>query len=295
MQVIVHGGAGEQPKTPDQRQTVLNTAAESGAAEATPIEAVETALRSLESDPQFNAGRGACLQSDGIARTDAGIMTGDRSVGAVCGMPGVEAAVSVARHVLEETPHVMITGVHAVDLAASAGIDVEQELSTPETQQRYEDVDMPAGMTEQLAWVMDHYGGTNVAPAQTNRKDHDTVGAVAVSEDGTLAAATSTGGRWLALRGRVGDVPQVGAGYYASPAGAASTTGAGEDIARMTLARQAVRRIEDGADATTAANKAIEAFDATTGAPAGVIVADGTGTVGAATCAPAMQTATAQR
>ncbi len=284
MRILVHGGAGGVPDEPEKRQATLDTAATKGAKAATPLDAVEQALRVLEADPQFNAGTGAQLQTDGIPRTDAGMMTSDRSVGAACSMPGVEAAVSVARHVLEETPHVLVAGVHAVDLAASAGIDTGQDLRTERTTNRFGEVSMPEGIDSQRAWTTEHFG------SNTEPTDHDTVGAVAVA-DGQLAAATSTGGRWLALRGRVGDVPQVGAGFYASPTGAASTTGAGEDIARVTLARRAVGHVESGVDAATAATRAIEEFEEITGSRAGVIVADETGGLGSAFCSDAMQTA----
>lgn len=297
MQVIVHGGAGGVPDDPDPRQAVLDEAAGRGASAATPLDAVESAVRVLESSPRFNAGVGSCAQSDGILRTDAGVMTGDRSVGAASSMPGVEAAVSVARSVLEETPHILLSGVHAVDFAAAQGIDCEVDLWTDSTRERFADADVPEGdMAAQARWVQETFGGATADPDAEQEdagapagKDHDTVGAVA--RDGeSFAAATSTGGRWLALAGRVGDVPQVGSGFYCSPAGGASATGAGEDIARVTLSRRAVRYLEDGMDAQAAADRAIDEFGELTGASAGVIVADRDGT-GSAFNSDGMQTA----
>ncbi|WP_257298298.1 isoaspartyl peptidase/L-asparaginase [Haloarchaeobius sp. FL176] len=297
MQVIVHGGAGGVPDDPDPRQAVLDEAAGRGASAATPLDAVESAVRVLESSPRFNAGVGSCAQSDGILRTDAGVMTGDRSVGAASSMPGVEAAVSVARSVLEETPHILLSGVHAVDFAAAQGIDCEVDLWTDSTRERFADADVPEGdMAAQARWVQETFGGATADPDAEQEdagapagKDHDTVGAVA--RDGEdFAAATSTGGRWLALAGRVGDVPQVGSGFYCSPAGGASATGAGEDIARVTLSRRAVRYLEDGMDAQAAADRAIDEFGELTGASAGVIVADRDGT-GSAFNSDGMQTA----
>jgi len=297
MQVIVHGGAGGVPEDPDPRQAVLDEAAGRGASAATPLDAVESAVRVLESSPRFNAGVGSCAQSDGILRTDAGVMTGDRSVGAASSMPGVEAAVSVARSVLEETPHILLSGVHAVDFAAAQGIDCEVDLWTDSTRERFADADVPEGdMAAQARWVQETFGGATADPDAEQEdagapagKDHDTVGAVA--RDGeSFAAATSTGGRWLALAGRVGDVPQVGSGFYCSPAGGASATGAGEDIARVTLSRRAVRYLEDGMDAQAAADRAIDEFGELTGASAGVIVADRDGT-GSAFNSDGMQTA----
>lgn len=285
MQVIVHGGAGSAPEEPGPRQAVLDEAAETGAAESTVLDAVEAAVQVLESSPRFNAGVGGAVQSDGLVRTDAGIMTSDREAGAACSMPGVEHAVSVARVVLEETPHVLVAGEPAVALAESFGVETDVDLWSERTREKWADIedrpDDPDPRTH-LDWIAEKFGGS------------DTVGAVA--HDGeAFAAATSTGGRWLALAGRVGDVPQIGSGFYASPAGGASATGAGEDIAKTTLCRRAVRHLESGLDARSAADLAIEEFGELTGSRAGVIVLDRRGNAGESYNSEEMQTAVASR
>jgi beta-aspartyl-peptidase (threonine type) len=294
MDVLVHGGAGGVPNEPEPRQGVLDDAAAAGADAETPLDAVQAAVRTLEFSPRFNAGVGSCVQSDGILRTDAGVMTSDREAGAVCSLPGVEAAVSVARGVLEETPHVLLSGVHAVDFAAELGLETEVDLWTDSTRDRFEDASVPDGtLGEQLAWVQSTFGGAVADPdaaAEDDSRDHDTVGAVA-TDGHRVAAATSTGGRWLALAGRVGDVPQIGSGFYASPAGGASATGAGEDIATVTLSRRAVQHLESGLDASEAAQRAIDEFDDLTGSSAGIIVAAVDGTLGSAYNSQGMQTA----
>ena len=317
MQVIVHGGAGGEPDEPEPRQAVLDEAAETGRGEETPLSAVESGVRVLESSPRFNAGVGGAIQSDGAVRTDAGLMTTDRSVGAVCSMAGVEHAVSAARVVLEETPHVLVAGDHAVALAEAFGVETGVDLRADRTREEWADEDAPvdAGPPEQLEWIRGRFGrtdpggrvtegdaaGANVAGgdvagasvAEGNEHGHDTVGAVARDGD-SFAAATSTGGRWAALAGRVGDVPQVGCGFYCSPAGGASATGAGEDIARVTLSRRAVRHLERGASADAAAELAIEEFGELTGSSAGVIVLDRQGNAGSAFNSEGMQTAVAR-
>jgi len=328
MQVIVHGGAGSSPDEPDSRQAILDDAATEGTAARTPLEAVEAALHVLEASPRFNAGVGGAVQSDGVVRTDAGVMTSDREAGAACSMPGVEHAVSAARVVLEETPHVLVSGDHAVSLADDYGVDVDADLFTDRTREKYADADPPTGSPrEHLAWLAERFGrgggaatdpesdGGNGAASESDGgtgaatesdggtgadarngggdpTDHDTVGAVARDGD-RIAAATSTGGRWFALAGRVGDVPQLGNGFYCAPAGGASATGAGEDIARVTLARRAVRHVEQGRDADDAAALAIDEFAELTGAQAGVIVLDAEGTAGSAYNSDLMQTAVA--
>jgi len=307
MYIIAHGGAGSPPEKPAGRQDVLDSAVTEGQSAATPLKAVCATVRVLEADPQFNAGVGSAVQSDGRIRTDAGVMTAacgsgaesvDRSAGAACAMPDVCHAVSVARAVLEATPHVLLAGERAVEFAATQDVETGIDCWTDVTRQRWADSDAPdSDRDAQLDWVRERFGATDPGGAsrpqsdeRTGETDHDTVGAVATDGD-RVAAATSTGGRWGALAGRVGDVPQIGAGLYASAAGAASATGAGEAIARRTLSREAVRRLESGTAAPTAATRAIDDFDAHTDANAGVIVIDADGRVGEATNSPAMQTA----
>jgi beta-aspartyl-peptidase (threonine type) len=311
MQLIVHGGAGDAPDEPGPRQTTLEEAATTGVTQQTPLDAVVAAVRILESDDRFNAGVGGAVQSDGVVRTDAGLMTDDRQVGAVAGLPNVEHAVQVARLVLEETPHVLLAGSPAVSFAEAYDVETAGELLTDDTRERFRAADPPSGTPrDHLPWVRGAYGrshpdgvstpGSDHDPSLSEREldssppsgDHDTVGAVAA--DGTsFAAGTSTAGRWFALAGRVGDVPQVGSGFYCAPAGGASATGAGEDIARVLLSRRAVGHLESGLDAQAAANRALEEFAELTGSDAGVVVLDEDG-VGSAFNTEAMQTAVAR-
>mgnify|MGYP005853004741 CR=1 FL=1 len=293
MRVILHGGAGGVPDEPEPRQAVLDEAAATGAGAATPLDAVESAVRVLEASPRFNAGVGGAVQSDGVVRTDAGLMTSDRSIGAACSMPGVEAAVSVARVVRSETPHIFVSGEHAVDLADDFGIETGVDLLTDEKRERYAAEDPPAGgPREHLDWLETRFGSGDDQAGGSDEKDaapdHDTVGAVATDGE-SFAAATSTGGRSFALAGRVGDVPQVGSGFFCTETGGASATGAGEDIARVTLSRRAVGHLEDGLDAQAAADEAIDEFESLTGSDAGVIVLDDE-TAGSAFNTDGMQT-----
>lgn len=279
MQLLVHGGAGTEPEKPGERQAVLDRATEPNTEQADPLSAALGAVRHLESDPRFNAGIGSAVQSDGVIRTDAGLMRGDGTTGAACAMPGVEQAAAVARIVAEETPHVLVAGEQAVELAAASGIPTGVDLWSERTRTRWEELAKPGSdIREQLAFVHDQFGGT------------DTVGAVATDGRGVVSV-TSTGGRWCALAGRVGDVPQIGAGFYASEQAAASATGEGEAIARFGLARTVVDAIEDGDDPATATDRAIRGFGADTGAEAGVIAVDIDGRTGSAFNSDGMQTA----
>ena len=306
MRVIVHGGAGGTADEPAARQHNLEEAAAAGAGASDPIAAAVAAAGELESAPRFNAGVGGAVQSDGMVRTDAGLMADDGTTGAACSMAGVEDAAAVARLVATETPHVLLAGEHAIALADAFDIDTDRDLWTDRTRERWADLDPPAfedshaaeghrdpadghrdpaeghrdpaeGHRDHLAWVRKRFGGS------------DTVGAVAT--DGTaVAAVTSTGGRWCALAGRVGDVPQVGAGFYAAGGVAASATGAGEAIARSGLARRAVA-LTDDYPPQLAADRAIDAFERETGAQAGVIVLDTAGQTGRSYNSAEMMTA----
>lgn len=282
MQVLVHGGAGGAPREPHERQSVLDEAASAGVAATTPTDAVVEAVRVLEGSTRFNAGRGGTIQTDGTVRTDAGIMTSDGRVGGVCSVPGIVHPVELARYVKDETPHVLLGPDGALPLADHLGIETNADLRSGRARERFDEIDVPTTFAEQLEFVTDRFG----RPAD----DLDTVGAVATDGE-HLAAATSTGGRWLALAGRIGDVPQIGSGFYCSDRCAVSTTGAGEAIARVTLARTVDRLVADGASVQQAAIEAIAELEAVTGDRAGLIAMDAAGTIGTAFNSTRMQTA----
>ena len=278
MRVIVHGGAGGEADEPAARRAELRAAAAAGTDMSDPVAAAVAAATELESAPRFNAGVGSAVQSDGEIRTDAGLMTGDGRTGAACSMAGVEHAAEVARLVATGTPHVLLAGERAVAFAAAEGVATDRDLWTDRTREAWTDLDPPSGgPREQLTWVRERFGGS------------DTIGAVATDGD-TLATVTSTGGRWCALAGRVGDVPQVGAGFYAAEHAAASATGAGEAIARFGLARRAVENAVEHPP-QLAADRAMDAFENATGEVAGLIMLDDTGQAGSAYNSAEMLTA----
>lgn len=282
MRVIAHGGAGNSPEESTARQTVLDEAVAVGTEQPSPVDAVIETVRQLEASPRFNAGIGSAVQSDGRIRTDAGVMRSDRSAGAACSMPSVKHASEVASLVMEETPHVLLAGEKCVALADTFGIETDCDLWTERTKERWNERSPPDpdALDEQLDWIRTVFSGT------------DTVGAVA-TDDVRTAVCTSTGGRWCALAGRVGDVPQIGSGFYCTHAGGASATGHGEEIARVTLSRRAVDHLELGRDPQAAAELAIEEFAELTGGLAGVIVMDNTGRVGSDWNTESMQTSVA--
>jgi beta-aspartyl-peptidase (threonine type) len=179
------------------------------------VDAAEAATRALEDDPVFNAGVGSALNADGVAELDASIMNGATlAAGAVAGVTCFQNPVSVARAVMETTPHVLLAGVGAERFGRARGVPI---------------VPNEALVTEAARAQLRQWSGST-----------GTVGAVALDRDGHLAAATSTGGTTGKLPGRIGDSPLIGCGTYADDTKAAvSCTGLGEAIIRVTLARQA--------------------------------------------------------
>lgn len=279
MEIVVHGGAGAGVREPAVRRDVLGEAAVAGSEQDAPDAAVVAAVSILERSPRFNAGVGGAVQSDGTIRTDASIMTDDRAVGAACSMEGVANAIAVADAVRTRTPHVLLAGRPAVGFAESVGVETGVDLWADRNRRRWAELELDGASTRaQLAAVREHFGA-----------GADTVGAVAVDGE-RVAAGTSTGGRWLALAGRVGDVPLVGAGFFANEFGGASATGAGEDIARLGLSRAAVESLEAGASPATAAASAVRTFERHVDGNVGIVVMSPDGDLGRAHASPAMQT-----
>ncbi len=266
--VIVHGGAGKRHSQEADRQRVCQEACRQALHCGSALEAVEAAVRVLEAHPLFNAGRGSVLQLDGRARVDAAIMLSDGRCGAVCAVPDILHPVALARKVMEETLHVLLAGEEALAWALTLGFE-KTDLRTPERIRQWRE------------WKTAHR-------RQAAELSHGTVGAVALDAKGRLAAATSTGGVFPALPGRVGDTPIIGAGTYCNRTAAASATGEGEAIIRATLAREAARSIEEGMTPQQAARRAIQRLKRVGNGTGGILVLDRKGRAGVAFNAEAM-------
>jgi L-asparaginase / beta-aspartyl-peptidase len=232
--IAIHGGAGviDPAKMTPQRaasyRAGLAAALDAGYAilerGGSSLDAVTAAVRTMEDDPQFNAGRGAVLNHEGDAELDAAIMDGHGPrAGGVAGVRHVRNPVELARLVMEKSPHVLLVAEGAEEFALEQGV-----VLVPRDYFR----------TEARARELDEARQTQAgqlkaaAPGATG-----TVGAVALDRAGHLAAATSTGGLTNKHRGRVGDSPIVGAGTYADDASCAvSGTGQGEFFIRQVVA-----------------------------------------------------------
>ena len=266
--VLVHGGAGDVPEArralhAEGCRRAARAAGEVLGRGGSALDAVERAVRALEDDPLFNAGTGACLNADGVVELDASIMEGTRlRAGAVCALAGFAAPVAIARAALEDGRHVLYAAHGARRFALDRGFaEVDGEsLITPAARVALETARRSGGAT---GWA----GGT--------------VGAVARDAAGRCAAATSTGGMVNKRVGRVGDSPLIGAGTYADDgAGAVSTTGHGEAMIRLGVARAAALRMGAGASAEEALRGEIEALTARLAASGGAIAVDARGAWG---------------
>jgi beta-aspartyl-peptidase (threonine type) len=266
--VLVHGGAGDLSPENALAQMRGCRAAVAGAeqvlrAGGSALDAVERAVIALEDDPNFNAGTGACLNADGLIELDALLMEGKNlRAGGVCALPPFLNPIAIARAVLDDGRHVLYAGHGAARFAAERGF-------APSTHE---------AMTTETArarWA--------ASRATLDRSVGNTVGAVARDALGTVAAATSTGGRVNKLAGRVGDTPIPGAGTYADDdAGACSATGEGEAIMRVALARGAVDLLRARIHPEDAARSAIGAMAARVGGSGGIILIDRLGRLGLA-------------
>lgn len=212
--IALHGGAGPVPgrdyAVVEQhlRELAQECAARLEAA-GRALDVVEFAVAELESCGLYVAGKGSAPNSAGYVELDASIMHGPtRAAGAVAAVVDVANPVRVARGVMEKTTHVLLAGAGALHFARAAGFEIIADAAHYYV--------LPVGVTAD----------------DIREQKHGTVGAVALDRAGELAAATSTGGTFMKLEGRVGDTPLIGAGTWADDGVAISCTGTGEHIIR---------------------------------------------------------------
>jgi beta-aspartyl-peptidase (threonine type) len=235
--LVIHGGAGAMRPAhgdADHEQRArqgLRDALETGAAilgeGGNAVDAVEAAVRLLEDDACFNAGRGSTLNADGLVELDAAIMDGrNRRAGAVAGLKTTRTPISLARLLMERGPHVFLSYEGADRMAREAGLEQVDNswFVTAERRRQLDELMAKGGFDSEVK-----YG---------------TVGAVALDRSGHVAAATSTGGLTAKQWGRIGDSPLIGAGTYADDRSAAvSATGSGEYFIRAVAAHQLAERM----------------------------------------------------
>jgi L-asparaginase / beta-aspartyl-peptidase len=281
--LAVHGGAGtiERSKMTAEREQeyrvgiehALRTGREILDGGGSSLDAVEAAVRVLEDDPHFNAGKGSVFTSAGTNEMDAAIMDGKiLNVGAVACLEHVRNPIVLARTVMEKSKHVLMVGRGAEDFAKRNGIELV-DAKYFFTQRRWDEL--------QAAKAAEKSGADDGKKFIISEvESHGTVGAVARDAQGNLAAATSTGGTTNKLPGRVGDSPIIGAGTYANNATCAvSCTGDGEFFIRAAVAHQVSALMElRGMSLAEAAERAL-ADAQKLGGTGGLIAVDKNGNV----------------
>jgi beta-aspartyl-peptidase (threonine type) len=247
---VIHGGAGaiERSKmTPElerQYREKLTEALQAGyrvlSGGGSGLDAVEAAIRIMEDSPLFNAGKGAVFTSAGTNELDSSIMDGRTlAAGAVAGLKHIKNPISLARMVMERSPHVMMVGEGAEAFAKQQGVELVPA-SYFYTERRWQELQRAKEQEKRKQGAppkKNAHGNSDGAPALGEDGLRGTVGAVALDTQGNLAAGTSTGGITNKRFGRVGDSPIIGAGTYAdNNTCAVSATGDGEYFIRAAVA-----------------------------------------------------------
>jgi beta-aspartyl-peptidase (threonine type) len=286
--IVLHGGAGVierrtmDPKTEAVYRTSLTQAIQAGSAilaqGGSSLDAVEAAIRILEDDPLFNAGRGAVFTAEGKNELDAAIMDGATlKAGAVAGVIRTRHPISLARAVMEKSPHVMLIGAGSDAFAAETGLE-QVDPSFFFTERRWQS--LVRQLKKEGRPIPPRPAGAPPPPLvpvaeieAPGAHKFGTVGVVALDRAGNIAAGTSTGGTQGKRWGRVGDTPIIGAGTYASNQSCAvSATGTGEYFIRLTVAREVCALVQyKGLTLQQAADQVIHKELKTLGGDGGLI------------------------
>ena len=281
--IVIHGGAGTirrsemTPAMDAAYRAGLERAVRAGhavlARGGTSLDAVEAAIRVMEDDSLFNAGRGAVFTAAGTNELDAAIMDGsDLSAGAVAGLTRIRNPISLARLVMEKSAHVFMAREGAEAFAREQGVQFVDP-SYFRTERRWRALER--------ARAADTTRTSGDALLEAQDRKFGTVGAVALDQHGNLAAGTSTGGMTNKRYGRIGDVPVIGAGTYASNRSCAvSATGHGEFFIRYTVAHDICARMQYlGVPLAQAAEDVVMKALVAAGGEGGIIAMDPRGTI----------------
>jgi beta-aspartyl-peptidase (threonine type) len=278
--IAIHGGAGvilrENLSAEMEKMylhmldSALTTGEQVLKSGGTSIEAIETVIRIMEDSPLFNAGKGAVYTHEGYNELDAAIMDGSNlKAGAVAGVRNVKNPISLAIRVMNNSPHVMLSGIGATEFAKEQGLEIVDS-SYFYTDRRWNDLQK--------------------AIEKEKENKFGTVGCVALDTHGNLAAGTSTGGMTNKRWNRIGDTPVIGAGTYANNRSCAvSGTGHGEFFIRYTVAREIAALMEyKGMSLEEAAEEVVMNRLKTAGGEGGVIAVDHAGNIALVFNSPGM-------
>ena len=306
--LLVHGGAWAIPaEMAEDHQRGVAQALAAGYAilekGGSATDAVEAAVTILEDDPTFDAGRGSFLTSEGRVQLDALLMDGAtlRAGGVAC-VERLRNPIQAARLVLDKSPHIYFVGAGAEAFAQSHGMALIENDDLVLERERARLKEAQSRLAQGLADIT--FSGVlaeddkspETAAQSAGFSSHDTVGAVALDQNGNLAAGTSTGGTLNKAPGRVGDSSLIGCGCYADNHSAAvSLTGWGEPIMKLVLGKWATDRVAQGVAPDRAAKEAIAYLFTRLGGHGGIILLGPDGNFGLAHNTPGMAWGVADR
>lgn len=287
--IAIHGGAGTIEKssmTPEKRRAYeakLEAAIDAGYAVlengGASLDAVVAAINVMENSPLFNAGKGSVYTYDGTHELDASIMDGrNRQAGAVAGVKHIANPINLARMVMEDSPFVMLAGAGAEEFARSRGVPMVDNKIFDSEQRREQLERAKEKLDKENQQDKDYRAAVDALPVPFRM---GTVGAVALDQQGNLAAGTSTGGMTAKRFGRIGDAPVIGAGTFAdNNSCAVSATGHGEYFIRYNVAADICMRVAyQNKTVAQAADEVINQILLPVGGTGGVIVLDANGNI----------------
>lgn len=226
------------------------------------IDAVEKGANHIENTINCCVGLGGNPDRDGYVTLDASIMDHKFNCGSVSFLQRIKNPISVARRIMEKTPHVMLSGNGALQFALQEGFVLEPEQLSPQAEKTYKEWLESSEYNPEINIELQQKNNRSMAPParlDNGEFNHDTMGLVALDEEGDLAGACTTSGMGFKMHGRVGDSPIIGAGLYVdNEVGAATSSGQGEEVIRICGTHLVVEYMRQGLHPEKACKKAIE-------------------------------------
>ena len=234
------------------------------------LDAVEEGVKVTESSQNCCVGLGANPDRDGFVTLDACIMDDKFNCGSVAFLERIKHPISVARRVMEKTPHVMLVGSGAQQFAVAEGFPLEEQKLSTDAEKAFKEW-LKKSEYKPIINIENQNGHGPFAPAQLDSGDwnHDTIGMVAMDANGNLSGSCTTSGMGFKMRGRLGDSPIIGAGLFVdNEVGAVTATGQGEDVIRICGSHSVVEYMRQGLSPENACTKAVERIAKIKGAKA---------------------------
>ena len=223
------------------------------------LDAVERGVMVTEASRNCCVGLGANPDRDGYVTLDACIMDEAFNCGSVAFLERIKHPISVARRVMEKTPHVMLVGSGAQQFAIAEGFPLEEQKLSPDAQKAYDEWLKKSEYKPIINVENKGHGPFAPSRLESGEWNHDTIGMVAMDANGNLSGSCTTSGMGFKMRGRLGDSPIIGAGLYVdNEVGACTATGQGEDVIRIAGAHTVIELMRQGMSPEKACKKAIE-------------------------------------